>query len=84
MSYDGKVLTLGVFYKFHKERLEDIHHKTILEGVIEKVLNSPTRILCTLVEPPPKSIIEEAKTEPVLTESAGPDIIKAAEEIFGN
>jgi DNA polymerase-3 subunit gamma/tau len=84
IGYDGKTLTLGVFYKFHKERLEDIHHKKILEDVIEKVLNSPTHVVCTLVEPPPKKIIEEAKTESVLTESKDNDIIKAAEEIFGN
>lgn len=84
LTYDGKVLTLGVFYKFHKERLEDKNHRRILEEVIEKVLNCPTRIACTLVEPPVKNIIEESKKESVLTESSEPDIIKAAEEIFGN
>lgn len=84
VCYDGKTLTLGVFYKFHKERLEDINHKKILEDVIAKVLNSPTRIICTLVEPPPKKIIEEAKEKSVLTESKDNDIIKAAEEIFGS
>ncbi|HKB88571.1 MAG TPA: DNA polymerase III subunit gamma/tau [Patescibacteria group bacterium] len=84
VGYDGKVLTLGVFYKFHKERLEDIHHRKILEDVIEKVLNSKTRIACVLVTPPPKVVVEEAKKEPVLTESAETNIIKAAEEIFGN
>jgi DNA polymerase III subunit gamma/tau len=84
IGYDGKALTLGVFYKFHKERLEDARHRKILEGVMEKVLNSPTKIICTLVDPPPRNVIEEAKTEPVLTESRDNDIIKAAEEIFGN
>lgn len=84
ISYDGKTLTLGVYYKFHKERLEDMSHRKILEGVLEKVLNSPTRIICTLVEPPPKKVIEEAKTESVLTESKDNDIIKAAEELFSN
>lgn len=84
LTYDGKVLTLGVFYKFHKERLEDKNHRRILEEVIEKVLNCPTRIVCTLVDPAPKNIIEESKQEPILTESTEPDIIKAAEEIFGN
>lgn len=84
VCYDGKTLTLGVFYKFHKERLEDVNHKRILEDVIEKVLNTPTKVICTLVEPPPKKIIEEARREPVLTESKDNDIIKAAEEIFGS
>jgi DNA polymerase III subunit gamma/tau len=84
MTYDGKVLTLGVYYKFHKERLEDIRHRKILEDVVTKVLLSPTKVVCTLVEPPPRKIVEEVKVEAVLTEGKDKDIIKAAEEIFGN
>lgn len=84
IGYDGKTLTLGVFYKFHKERLEDIHHKKILEDVIEKVLNNPTRIVCTLVEPPPKIVMQESAQKPVLTETKEADIIKIAEDIFSN
>jgi DNA polymerase III subunit gamma/tau len=84
VSYDGKTLTLGVFYKFHKERLEDSNHRRVLEGVLEKVLNSPTRIICSLVDPPPKKILEEAKATPVLTETKDQDMVQIAEKIFGN
>ena len=77
VAYDGKTLTLGVFYKFHKERLEDSHHRVILETTIAKVLQSPTKVVCTLLDPPLKVI-------PVLTESKDQDIIKAAEELFSN
>lgn len=77
VAYDGKVLTLGVFYKFHKERLEDAHHRVILETTIAQVLNSPTKVVCTLLDPPIKVI-------PVLTETKDSDIIKAAEELFSN
>ncbi len=84
VGYDGKVLTLGVYYRFHKERLEDVSHRKILEDVIAKVLNSPTKVICTLVEPPPKRIVDETRLEPVLTEGKDKDIIKVAEEIFGN
>ena len=84
IAYDGKSLTLGVYYKFHKERLEDAHHRVILEDVVGKVLKSPTRVVCTLVDPPPKKIVEEVKTEAVLTEGKDADIIKVAEEIFSN
>lgn len=84
ISYDGKVLTLGVYYKFHKERLEDTKHRKIVEDTVAKVLKSPTKVTCTLVDPPPKVIIAETKIEAVLTEGADKDIIKAAEEIFGN
>jgi DNA polymerase-3 subunit gamma/tau len=84
LTYDGKVLTLAVYYKFHKDRLEDSHHRIILEDAVAKILNSPTKVVCTLVEPPPKAIIEETKVEAILTEGKDKDIIKAAEEIFSN
>jgi DNA polymerase-3 subunit gamma/tau len=84
MMYDGKVLTLGVYYKFHKERLEDSHHRKVLEDIVAKVLGSITKVTCVLVEPPPKKVIEEIKVEAVLTEGKDKDIIKVAEEIFGN
>lgn len=84
ITYDGKILTLGVFYKFHKERLEDPRYRKILEDVVAKVLQSPTRVVCTLMEAPPRVIINEVKNETVLTEAGDKDIIKVAEEIFGN
>lgn len=85
VGYDGKTLTLGVFYRFHKERLEDGHHRRILEEVIASVLGTPARVICVLTEPPVKKVIEEVKKEePVLTEGEDKDIIKVAEEIFGN
>ncbi len=84
VSYDGKTLTLGVYYRFHKERLEDTAHRKILEDIVAKVLQSPTRVSCTLIEPPPKVVIEEAKKEPVLTEDKDRDIIKVAQDIFSN
>ena len=84
IDYDGKTLTLGVYYKFHKERLEDSTHRKVLEDVVAGILNSPTRIVCTLTEPPVKKIIEEGEKKPVLTEGEDRDIIKVAEEIFGN
>ncbi|KKQ51828.1 DNA polymerase III, subunit gamma and tau [Candidatus Woesebacteria bacterium RIFCSPHIGHO2_01_FULL_39_17] len=55
LSLDGGVLTLGVYYKFHKERLETNPHRDILEDVIEEVFGSRIRVVCTLTEPPLKS-----------------------------
>lgn len=85
LSYDGKILTLGVFYRFHKERLEDIPHRKVLEDVVSAVLGVQARVACVLTEPPVKQVVEEVKKEePVLTEGGDQDIIKVAEEIFGN
>lgn len=88
VSYDGNTLTLGVFYKFHKERLEDFHHRRILEEVTSGVLGNTTRVICILTEPPAKKIEASGpaveKEDVVLTEGGDEDIIKVAKEIFGN
>ena len=72
----GNLLELGVYYKFHKERLEEGKNRKVFEDVVETVMGTPIRVKCTLTEPPEKKV--------PLTENVGQDIIKAAEEIFGN
>lgn len=84
IGFDGKYLTLSVFYQFHKERLEEEVHKRVLEDVAEKIFGLPVRIKCTLAEPPERKVVEKKKEDVVLTESEDKDIIKVAEEIFGN
>jgi len=85
MEYDGKVLTLGVYYRFHKERLEETSHRRILEDVASGVMGAQVRVVCTLTEPPAKVEPKEVPQEKtVLTEGEDEDIIKIAEEIFGN
>lgn len=83
INLDGNNLILGVFYSFHKEQLENGMHRQILEETIEQVLGQPIRVICRLVEAPPKRNIEKKK-EVVLTESSDEDIIKVAKEIFGS
>jgi DNA polymerase-3 subunit gamma/tau len=84
LAFDGKVLTLGVFYRFHKERLEEGRNRKILEDVINVVMGTPVRVVCTLTEPPVKKVVEEVHTTTVLTEGEDKDLVKIAEEIFGN
>jgi DNA polymerase-3 subunit gamma/tau len=76
LSLNDHVLELGVYYKFHKERLEDNKIRKVFENVVEMVIGAPTRVVCTLTDPPAKKV--------ALTESPDKDIIKAAEEIFSN
>jgi DNA polymerase III subunit gamma/tau len=79
MNFDGVTLTLGVYYQFHKERLEVVHNRKTLEDLAEIAFGRPVRINCLLTEKP--KAVEKAKD--VLTEPADQDIIKAAKEIFG-
>lgn len=92
IDFDGKTLVLGVYYKFHKERLETNPHRGILESVVNSVTGTDSiRITCTLIDPPIKSQVQEkekvhdpGKSDIILTEGEDADIIKAAKEIFGS
>jgi DNA polymerase-3 subunit gamma/tau len=79
LSLNDNVLELGVYYKFHKERLEDGKIRKVFEDVVEMVVGAPTKVICTLTNPP-----ERVMPKVVLTDNASQDIIKAAEDIFSN
>ena len=85
LGYDGHSLTLGVYYKFHKERLEALPNKRTLEEVITGIFGNPVEVVYTLTEKK-----QEPKIEPILpvgeaslTDAKDNDIISAAKEIFG-
>ena len=80
LGFDGKYLRVAVFYKFHKERLEEDRHRKALEDVIKGVLGRPVKIMCSLSQPPKKK--QKVKEDVVLTEGKDEDIIEIAEKIF--
>jgi DNA polymerase-3 subunit gamma/tau len=83
VDYDGKTLTLGVYYSFHKERLESSQHRNILEDTLMQIVGSPTRVNCVLTRQEVKSKVTD-EDRVVLEEDKDEDIVKIAEEIFGS
>jgi len=63
VGYDGKTLKLGVFYSFHKEKLEGDPHRLLLEEVVALVKGDGVRIECLLTEPPKKKVLDEKGTD---------------------
>jgi DNA polymerase III gamma/tau subunit len=72
-GFQKDVLTLEVFYKFHKERLETDKCRSVVEEVTSEVINRPVKLRCVLGQ----------KRETVKTEEKEPDVVQAAEDIFG-
>jgi hypothetical protein len=82
VGVNGNTLSVAVYYRFHKERLETEQYRKMFEGIVGEVLGIENpRIMCTLEDLPKTSVQEPERNS--LTEAVGPDIIKAAEEIFG-
>lgn len=73
LGMDGKVIKLGVYYKFHKDKLEETKTKKMLEDVALGVFGRDIRIECMLTETPPKV---------QLTDASNQNIISVAEEMF--
>lgn len=75
MDFDGEKLTLEVFYKFHKDKLETEKCRSIVEGAVGQVFGKgPVKLLLKLGDKKNKGgdlsgVVEE-------------DIVKAAEAIF--
>jgi len=72
VSFDGKTLTLAVFYKFHKERLEAAKCRQIIEDVTSQILAKPVRMVCVLAKK------EKSTAKP----SSKEDIVELAANIF--
>lgn len=79
VNFDGHTLTLGVYYKFHKERLEVVANKQTLEEIVSLVFGDTVFVSCKLAEKEVQPVHEEP-----LTPATDQDIISAAKEIFKN
>ncbi len=79
IAFNGTVFTVGVYFKFHKERLETPGYRIAFESVLSAVFGTTIKVEFALEEPP-----ASARIVPSLTTPKEPDIINAAKEIFGN
>ena len=76
IKIDSRKLTLEVFYKFHKERLETDKCRRIVEEAASQVLGRPVQLRCVLGEK------RKSEQEKSFAKPANNDIINVAEEIF--
>lgn len=77
-----KFLTIEVFYKFHKEQLEQENRRKIVEEEIRK-LWGPISVKCILGDKASKAIEKTPEHDNITAEVADSVVLKAAEEIFG-
>lgn len=79
-EFDGVNLTLEVFYRFHKERLESLKITKMLSSVLEEIMGFPIRLKLVLAAretSPPKAVMASD-----VVDVAHEDLEKIAQEIF--
>lgn len=80
LNFDGSTLTLEVFYRFHKEKLEDIKIIKMLEDVMSDLLKKHVRfkfILASSHSKPPR-IVSKSN----VVEISSKDLAQMTQEIF--
>ena len=92
LDFDGKILTVEVFYQFHRDKLESERCRAIVEEVAAEVFGSPLGLKYVLGQRPKTIQNTQAKTEDIgelmpSVDLDGPssgeeDILQVAEEIF--
>jgi len=79
---EGEWVVLEVYYKFHKERLEQERYRKIIEQEMQKMFSLPiVRLRYELGAKRPS--VKEKAHENVTAKVEDEEIVKAAEEIFG-
>lgn len=73
LSFEDNKIKLGVYYQFHKDKLEETKTKKILEDIALNIFGKDIRIECCLAEAPVKQ---------ELTEVTNQNIITVAEQMF--
>ncbi len=85
VGFDGKTLTLGVYYQFHKERLEVLQNRKTLEDVLCITFGKPQVLVSyKLTERPARNASQSDAGGKMLISEVNQDIIEAAKEIFGS
>lgn len=88
ISFDGKDLLIGVYYQFHKDKLEDGRNMNILRKTCMETFGIDSiKIVFKLIEKPRLSrepaLDKSAASKDALSTGVEKDIIDAAKEIFG-
>ncbi|MBI4059363.1 DNA polymerase III subunit gamma/tau [Candidatus Microgenomates bacterium] len=83
IGIEGETLTISVFYRFHKDKLEENGNRRIIEEMAAQVIDDNiAKVIFLLGEKP--VIVQEESIENVVAPASEEDIVKMAEDIFKN
>lgn len=91
VDFSRRTLTLEVFYKFHKDRLENEKCRSVIEEVAGELFGQPLSLKCVLGEKPQTAVTQKVSEDGVAVPPSPKiedgvvkeeELLKAAEKIF--
>ena len=80
LAFDGTDLTLEVFYRFHKDKLEEQKIRVMLEGILSEIVGKIIRLKFVLAQKESKPTRQVELSDVV--EPPSEELAKIAQEIF--
>ena len=82
IAVEGSTVTLGFYYAFHKEKIEEPQHAALVERALGQVLGAPHRIKCTL-SPKDQRRVKKERPKTKYDIAAEDPLIQAAVQKYG-
>lgn len=84
ITVDGDVVTLGFFYPFHRERVEQPENKSLVTAMLGRVLDAEVQLRCVMVDKSTAAQeVEKRRPKDKYQQAAEDPVIQAAVEKFG-
>jgi DNA polymerase-3 subunit gamma/tau len=82
VTIEGDTVVLGFYHSFHKEKVEEVENKRVVESVLSQVLGSPHRLRCILTERKQKRVAQPQPDIPLVraAQEMGAKIIEVEED----
>ncbi len=74
VAVKDNVVQIGVYYKFHLERISELKNRQILENILSEIIGAPVQVECVLVEhrsEQPGFVKEDAAIQNLMQEFGG-------------
>ncbi len=84
VSVEGDVVTLGFFYPFHKQRIEEPKNRSLVENMLGRILNTQVQVRCVMVDKEVASAeVQKRRPKDRYSQAVEDPVIQAAVEKFG-
>ncbi|MFQ5859093.1 MAG: DNA polymerase III subunit gamma/tau [Anaerolineae bacterium] len=84
IAVDGDVVTLGFFYPFHRERVEEPKSKSMVTAMLGRVLRAEVQVRCVMVDKSTAAQeVQKRRPKDKYQQAAEDPVIQAAVERFG-
>jgi DNA polymerase-3 subunit gamma/tau len=84
VNVEGDVVTLGFFYPFHRQRIEEPKNRALVESMLGRILSTQVQVRCVMIDKETASAeVQKRRPKDRYSQAVEDPVIQAAVEKFG-